>query len=100
MSVPRKIHGGPGYDPQRPPSEPEAPEVDVVTLVKHARLAASGRAFPDADADMFMLLAAALEATAAERDRAHATLREIADDPYPGRGAHHVRLARERLDNP
>jgi hypothetical protein len=94
--------------------EHEIAEVYANPWIVHAYAA-------DQIANTLANLAAALEATAAERDRlkaalkrrirmvhetraeldrAHATLREIADDPYPGRGAHHVRLARERLENP
>lgn len=56
--------------------------------------------------DFLTALAAALEATAAERDRAHATLREIRAlceserDPIVAVRAKIHHLARERLENP
>jgi hypothetical protein len=138
MTDPRPTPPGPMRCDTRPPSEPEAPEVDVVSWYRdHAAMVPAPDLVPHFYQRAAEMLAAALEATAAERDRlavyativkhrahrhfaqawqaeraradrlaserdrAHATLREIRAEALAFGSTHRIaRLARERLENP
>lgn len=90
-----KKGGGP------PPTPPRPEPVATADLVAQARERSFyGEVRGDISTrDLLTALAAALEDTAAERDRAHATLREIVESManFPCRERE---LARERLENP